>query len=208
MKTNYQLELDRIIEENRSHGKVPTLLLHSCCGPCSSYVVTYLNAYFQVIVLYYNPNIFPEEEYEHRLSEQARLLKELHVPLLTVPYDHQEFLSRVEGLEKEPEGGARCEVCFRLRLKKTYETARREGFEYYCTTLTVSPHKNAAVINRVGQQMTEEETGTVLWLPSDFKKRDGYKRSIELSRQYDLYRQEYCGCEFALDPAGKKADAD
>ena len=197
MNTNYQLMLDQIIEENRSHGKVPTLLLHSCCGPCSSYVVTYLKDYFSVTVLYYNPNIYPEEEYDHRLSEQARLLKELQVPLLAVPYNHQEFLDQVKGLEGEPEGGARCEVCFRLRLRKTYETALQEGYDYYCTTLTVSPHKNAAVINRVGQQMTEEGQRNVLWLPSDFKKRDGYKRSIELSRQYDLYRQDYCGCEFA-----------
>ena len=196
MNTNYQLELDQIIEENKTHGKVPTLLLHSCCGPCSSYVVTYLKEYFHVTVFYYNPNIYPAEEYDHRLAEQARLLKELDVPLLTVPYDHQEFLDQINGLEREPEGGARCEVCFRLRLKKTYEVATHEGYNYYCTTLTVSPHKNAAVINRVGQEPVESNE-TVLWLPSDFKKRDGYKKSIELSRQFNLYRQEFCGCEFA-----------
>ena len=196
MTVNYQLELDRIIEEQRSHGKVPTLLLHSCCGPCSSYVVTYLKTYFQITVFYYNPNIDPEEEYEHRLSEQERLLKELDVPILTVPYDHQEFLDQVQGLESEPEGGARCEVCFRLRLRKTYEEALKGGYDYYCTTLTVSPHKNAAVINRVGEE-TANVDRSVLWLPSDFKKREGYKRSIELSRKYDLYRQDYCGCEFA-----------
>ena len=197
MKVNYQLQLDSIIEENKSSDKVPTVLLHSCCGPCSSYVVTYLQEFFQVTVLYYNPNIFPEEEYEHRLSEQARLLQELHVPLLTVPYDHQEYLNQVIGLEAEPEGGARCEVCFRIRLEKTYEIALQKGFDYYCTTLTVSPHKNAAVINLVGQSVAEIGSEHVLWLPSDFKKREGYKRSVELSRQYNLYRQDYCGCEFA-----------
>ena len=183
-------------------GRVPSILLHSCCGPCSSYVVTYLQQWFAVTVLYYNPNIFPQEEYEHRLSEQARLLKELQVPLLTVPYDHQEFLDGVQGLEGEPEGGVRCEECFRLRLRKTRELALSGGFEYFATTLTVSPHKNAMVINRVGLELAAEldpENGRLLWLPSDFKKKDGYKKSILLSKQYDLYRQEYCGCEFAME---------
>jgi len=197
---NYQLELDRIIQKEQAKGRVPTLLLHSCCGPCSSYVVTYLQNYFKVTVLYYNPNIYPEEEYDHRLSEQARLLKALDVPLLTLPYDHGDYLSRVSGLESEPEGGRRCEECFLLRLEKTYELAVQGHFDYFCTTLTVSPHKNAFVINQVGmmiQKTEEEKDGAVMWLPSDFKKREGYKRSIELSKQFDLYRQTYCGCEFA-----------
>ncbi|MBQ9030481.1 MAG: epoxyqueuosine reductase QueH [Parasporobacterium sp.] len=223
MKQNYQQELDRIIEQNQLTGKVPSLLLHSCCGPCSSYVVTYLKGYFDVTVLYYNPNIYPEEEYDHRLAEQARLLRELGVPLLTVPYDHREFLEKVRGYEQEPEGGARCRLCFELRLKKTWEIAAAEGFDYYCTTLTVSPHKNAMVINEVGEILSfdQEVPGAALsgaalhseaaagtaescaagtgaaWLPSDFKKREGYKKSIELSKQYGLYRQVYCGCEFA-----------
>ena len=197
---NYQLELDRVIQKEQAKGRVPTLLLHSCCGPCSSYVVTYLQSYFKVTVLYYNPNIYPEEEYDHRLSEQARLLQALGVPLLTLPYDHGEYLSRVSGLEDEPEGGGRCEECFRLRLEKTYEMAVQGHFDYFCTTLTVSPHKNASVINRVGMMIQKTEEGkdaSVMWLPSDFKKREGYKRSIELSKQFDLYRQTYCGCEFA-----------
>ena len=198
---NYQLELDRIIKKEQTDGRIPTLLLHSCCGPCSSYVVTYLQSYFKVTVLYYNPNIYPEEEYAHRLSEQARLLKELDVPLLTLPYEHGEFLSRIKGLEEEPEGGRRCEECFRLRLEKTFELASEKGFDYFCTTLTVSPHKNASVINRVGMMIcrteAKENEVSIMWLPSDFKKREGYKRSIELSKKYDLYRQTYCGCEFA-----------
>ncbi|MBR3402480.1 MAG: epoxyqueuosine reductase QueH [Parasporobacterium sp.] len=198
---NYQLELDRIIQMEQAEGRTPTLLLHSCCGPCSSYVVTYLQSYFKVTVLYYNPNISPEEEYDHRLSEQARLLEALHVPLLTLPYEHGEFLTRVSGLEGEPEGGRRCEECFRLRLEKTFELAVQEHFDYFCTTLTVSPHKNASVINRVGMMIqkteAEEKDAAVMWLPSDFKKREGYKQSIELSKKFGLYRQTYCGCEFA-----------
>ena len=165
-------------------------------------------------VLYFNPNIYPEEEYAHRLSEQARLLEELGVPLICVPYDHQEFLDRVQGLESEPEGGRRCEKCFELRLEKTLELAKQGGFQYFATTLTVSPHKNAVVINRIGEALaaakemkknpasepenSPEDTFSAAWLPSDFKKRDGYKQSIELSRKYNLYRQDYCGCEFAM----------
>lgn len=231
-KINYQLELDHVIESLQAAGVRKSVLLHSCCGPCSSYVVTYLKEYFDVTVLYYNPNIYPEEEYMHRLSEQARLLKELNVPLIEVGYDHDEFLDYVRGYEAEPEGGARCKKCFELRLEKTYELAQKYGFDYICTTLTVSPHKNAMVINAVGQAIisahsynyieTESCTArpnemnpdtdmentceahsslshSIMWLPGDFKKREGYKKSIELSKQYDLYRQEYCGCEFALN---------
>ncbi len=243
-KINYQLELDKVISSLQSAGERKSVLLHSCCGPCSSYVVTYLKEYFDVTVLYYNPNIYPEEEYTHRLSEQARLLKELEVPLIEIGYDHHEFLDYVRGYEAEPEGGARCKSCFELRLNKTYELAREYNFDYICTTLTVSPHKNAMVINAVGQNIVSAymchktdtepgraefnnselnvldislpETGSrepgkeglnedqsryaahnIMWLPGDFKKREGYKKSIELSKQYDLYRQEYCGCEFA-----------
>ena len=190
---NYQLELDKITREIEKREESPSILLHSCCGPCSSYVVTYLMQWFDVTVLYYNPNIFPEEEYDHRLTEQARLLKELGVPLIDIPYDHQEFLDYVRGFEGEPEGGARCERCFELRLRKTLELARDGGFDYFATTLTVSPHKNAMVINRIGKELAGP-----LWLPSDFKKRDGYKQSIQLSEKYGLYRQNYCGCEFAI----------
>lgn len=189
--------LDNIIKQiqNDPDSKVPTLLLHSCCGPCSSYVVTYLKDYFNLTVFYYNPNIYPEEEYMHRLSEQKRLLGELGIPLIEPGYDHQEYIAFVQGLESEPEGGARCAKCFELRLLRTFALASEKGFDYFCTTLTVSPHKNAALINRIGQNISD---GKTLWLPGDFKKREGYKRSIELSRKYGLYRQDYCGCEFAL----------
>ena len=205
-KVNYQLELDNIIKNLEQENKVPTLLLHSCCGPCSSYVVTYLKNYFDLTVFFYNPNIFPREEYDHRLSEQTRLLKELNIPLLEIGYDHSEYLSYVKGLEEEPEGGARCSKCFELRLRKTYELAKERHFDYCCTTLTVSPHKNAMLINKIGQQLYEEFLPInninnfnimPLWLPSDFKKREGYKKSVELSKQYHLYRQDFCGCEFA-----------
>lgn len=194
-KINYQRLLDEITNKAESEGRVPTLLLHSCCGPCSSYVVTYLMQWFDITVLYYNPNIYPKEEYDHRLREQERLLKMLHIPLIADRYDHQEFLNSTEGLWNEPEGGGRCRKCFELRLTRTHQLAADGGFEYFATTLTVSPHKNAMVINRVGEQISE---GAVKWLPSDFKKRDGYKKSIELSKQYGLYRQDYCGCEFAM----------
>ena len=204
-KINFQRKLDQILDEIEQQGSRPSLLLHSCCGPCSSYVVTYLKAFFDLTVFYYNPNIYPEEEYQHRLSEQTRLLRELSVPLLHLPYDHKEFLQYTKGYEKEPEGGARCEKCFELRLQKTCECALKGGFDWFCTTLTVSPHKNAMVINRVGEEIASGKKGilraqkkTVLWLPSDFKKKEGYKKSIELSRQYGLYRQEYCGCEYAM----------
>ena len=195
---NYQTKLDAIISDLAARNLRPSLLLHSCCGPCSSYVVTYLKTWFDITVLYYNPNIYPEEEYAHRLAEQKRLLRELCIPILEVLYDHREFVNYVSGLEAEREGGARCERCFELRLRKTMELAREQGFAYFATTLTVSPHKNAMVINRIGQELEEElSTDTPLWLPSDFKKKDGYKKSIELTRKYDLYRQDYCGCEFA-----------
>jgi len=192
-KINYQKLLDEVIDRISVYDQKPSLLLHSCCGPCSSYVVTYLKEYFNVTVFFYNPNIYPEEEYLHRLSEQRRLLKELDVELIEKGYDHTEFLECAKGYESEPEGGARCERCFNLRLKKTHDLAVELGFEYFCTTLTVSPHKNAFIINEIGERLSEN----ILWLPSDFKKRDGYKRSIELSKQYNLYRQDYCGCEFA-----------
>ena len=194
---NYQKELDKITQMLQQQGVKPKLLLHSCCGPCSSYVVTYLLQWFDITVLYYNPNIYPEAEYDHRLAEQTRLLKELGVLLMQVPYDHQEFLDYVSGLEGELEGGARCAKCFELRLRKTRELAAEGDFDYFATTLTVSPHKNAVVINHIGELTAGHDRP--LWLLSDFKKRDGYKKSIELSKQYGLYRQDYCGCEFAMD---------
>ncbi|MBQ9814425.1 MAG: epoxyqueuosine reductase QueH [Lachnospiraceae bacterium] len=194
---NYQAELEKIIKENQNDCKVPTLLLHSCCGPCSSYVLTYLHEYFRITLLYYNPNIYPKEEFDHRLSEQKRLLGFFEdVSFMDSEYDHQDYLDYVKGLEGEPEGGARCRKCFELRLARTAQLAHDNGFDYFATTLTISPHKNALVINTVGKEQ-EGLTGSVIWLPGDFKKKDGYKKSIELSKKYDLYRQDYCGCEFA-----------
>lgn len=195
-KINYQIKLEEII--NGLSGK-PSLLLHSCCGPCSGYCLEYLKEYFNITVLFYNPNIFPEEEFDKRLSEQRRLIKD-HidgVKLIEPAYDHKEFTEYVKGLEKEKEGGARCEKCFELRLRKTAETANELGFDYFGTTLTVSPHKNAEVINRVGEQIKEEIQISPSWLYSDFKKKNGYKISIELSKKYELYRQDFCGCEYS-----------
>ena len=175
----------------------PSLLLHSCCAPCGSAVLERLCPHFDVTILYYNPNIQPEEEFQKRLFWQKKLLERsgLPVKLLETPYRGEDFQSAVAGLENEPEGGARCTACFTLRLEETARTAQKLGFEYFCTTLSVSPHKDAARINAIGAALGERYS--VRWLPSDFKKADGYARSIELSRELGLYRQNYCGCLFS-----------
>ncbi len=200
MKINYQLVCDEKIKELTENGKRPRLLLHSCCGPCSSYVLEYLSAFFEITVLFFNPNIYPQSEYEKRLSEQKKLIElmsfENPVSLLTVPYDYSEFLAFTHGFENEREGGARCTECFRLRLGRCAEIAKEQNFDVFATTLSVSPHKNAALLNSIGKELSEKYG--VTYLPSDFKKREGYKRSIELSKKYDIYRQEYCGCEFSF----------
>ena len=203
-KRNYQKELDHILEGVLCKDTKPSLLLHSCCGPCSSYCLSYLHQFFKITVFYFNPNIDPKEEYEHRLSVQKHLISRLNVDLSTQidlleeEYDHDAFLSVAKGLEEEPEGGKRCRECFYLRLNETHKKAMELGFDYYGTTLTVSPHKNAVLINEIGSQIEGiDDNKQVLWLPSDFKKKNGYQISIELSRKYDLYRQDYCGCEFA-----------
>ena len=191
---NYQNKMQEIIE---SLNFRPKLLLHSCCGPCSTTVLTLLVSHFDITVLYYNPNIEPKEEYYKRKEEQIRFIKEFnneHIKFMDCDYNNQDFRSRVVGLEQEREGGARCAVCFKLRLEKTAEIAKALDFDYFGTTLTVSPHKNSKVINKIGA-LLETEYG-VKYLYSDFKKKDGYKRSIELSKKYNLYRQDYCGCEF------------
>lgn len=197
MAENYQLKLDKEIESLQ--GERPELLLHSCCGPCSSYVLEYLSQYYQVTLLWYNPNIWPPEENDKRLYYQRKIIDSLglhdEVKIVLPEYDHDRYLQMVSGLESEPEGGERCTECFRLRLKEAAEAAKKLGIELYCTTLTVSPHKNAEKINTLGETIGAEYG--VRFLPSDFKKRNGYKRSIELSKEYDLYRQDYCGCEFA-----------
>ena len=209
MKTNYQLELDRILAELDARGERPRLLLHSCCGPCSSYVLECLAPHFQVTVLYYNPCIDPEEEYTLRKGVQLGLIGRMNehgadIEVLDAEYDHVSFLDAVRGHETDREGGARCAICFEQRLRRTAEAARDGGFDWFCTTLTVSPHKNAQVLNTIGRDLGLEYG--VPFLPSDFKKRDGYKRSIELSREYCLYRQNYCGCEFSSRP--ETADAE
>lgn len=194
MKINYQKELDLLISE-LDHK--PSLLLHSCCGPCSSYVLEYLSEYFDITVYYYNPGIYPEEEYFKRLDNQKALIDFTgYAELLDADYQHSEYLDAVKGYEDEPEGGGRCEICFRQRIFKTAEAAKSNGFEYFATTLTVSPHKNAELINKISKEA--EAFYGVKHLPSDFKKKEGYKRSVELSNKYGLYRQDYCGCEFSL----------
>ena len=196
-KINYQKELDRILEVRS--GELPSLLLHSCCAPCSSYVLEYLSEYFRITVFYYNPNIYPEEEYHHRVEEQIRLISEMPlahpVQFLEGHFDPQEYYDAVRGLEQIPEGGARCHACFRLRLEETARKAAEKRFDYFTTTLTISPLKDASVLNRIGRE-AGEKYGAV-WLPSDFKKKDGYRRSVSLSREYGLYRQDYCGCVFS-----------
>ena len=196
---NYQKELDRILAGLTESGRVPRLLLHSCCAPCSSYVMEYLSRYFEITVFYYNPNITEEAEYRRRAAEEARLIAQMPfshpVTFLEGPYEPKRFLEAVRGLEQIPEGGARCRECFRLRLAESAKAAVQEGCDYFTTTLTISPLKNAAVLNELGEAAAAEY-GTV-FLPSDFKKRNGYKRSIELSHEYDLYRQDYCGCVFS-----------
>ena len=195
---SYQKELDRILA-GIEDGCVPSLLLHSCCAPCSSYVLEYLSGYFRICVLYYNPNIYPEDEYFRRVKEQERLTREMNfrhpVSFLEGRFDSSEFYHAVRGLESIREGGERCHACFRLRLSEAAKTARDGNFDFFTTTLTISPLKNAAALNAIGEE-TAREYG-VRWLPSDFKKKNGYKRSIELSSQYGLYRQDYCGCVFS-----------
>ena len=193
MKKNYQLELDALL--SRLEGR-PRLLLHSCCGPCSSYVLEYLTRYFEVSLSYYNPNIQPREEYELRLENQLKVLERIPgVTLAPCGYDGGAYDEAVRGLENEPEGGARCTECFALRLDFAARAAKRLGCDYFATTLTVSPHKDAQRINAIGEALAGKYG--VKWLPADFKKRDGYKRSIELSREFGLYRQNYCGCLYS-----------
>lgn len=196
MKHNYQNETDAVIAS--LCGERKRLLLQCCCGPCSSYVLEYLNKYFDVTVLFYNPNIFPEEEYNKRLFWLLKVAEKYPetVTLSDCGYGRETFENIAKGLENEPEGGKRCTECFRLRLYETAKRAREGNFDYFCSTLSVSPHKDETRINEIGLEL-ENKFG-VKWLPSDFKKREGYKRSIELSKEYGLYRQDYCGCEFSL----------
>ena len=220
-KNNFQKQLDELLENLQ--GK-PRLLLHACCGPCSSYVLEYLSSRFEITVLFYNPNIYPAAEYERRLEELKRFYTKFvparNVCVIEEPYDPEEFYTAVGTREQpelatQPERGERCRRCYELRLRRTYEYAAAHGFDYFCTTLSISPFKDADMINEIGVKLVGEaalrqaqgpqdssavvepvET-TPRWLPSDFKKRNGFKRSLELSAEYDLYRQEYCGCIYS-----------
>ena len=198
-KVNYQKILDKEIEKITALGEVPTLLLHSCCAPCSSYVIEYLSKYFKITVFYYNPNISPESEYIYRAKEQKRLINSMEtkykVNFSEGEYNPKEFYDTCKGVENAPEGGERCFRCFDLRLRKTAQKAREGGYDYFTTTLTISPLKNAQVINSIGKDISN--VYGVKYLFSDFKKKEGYKRSIILSEEYNLYRQNYCGCIFS-----------
>ena len=204
-KINYQKEMEKILRMHTAEGRVPTLLLHSCCAPCSSYVLEYLRQYFDITVLYYNPNITEREEYEKRAAEQKRLIREMNeeadgdcknrILVEEGRYDPERFLAAAKGLELVPEGGERCFKCYEIRLREAARIAREQGFDYFTTTLTISPLKNADKLNEIGNRLAEEYG--VAFLPSDFKKKNGYKRSVELSEKYGLYRQDYCGCVFS-----------
>ena len=197
-RRNYQRELDRIIEKNGESR--PRVLLHVCCGPCSSSVLEYLTRYFELTLLWYNPNIYPEAEFELRFETLKKLIRDMglaeKLTLMALPHRSEEYYARVKGLEEEPEGGRRCTECFRLRLEETAKIAAAQGFDFFCTTLTLSRHKDAVRINALGEEIAQK-TGA-RWLPSDFKKRDGENRSIELCERYNVYRQLYCGCEYSL----------
>ena len=195
-KINYDLKFKETV--NGFNGEKKKLLLHSCCAPCSTAVLEKVTPYFDVTVFFFNPNITESEEYYLRLNEQKRFLKTAYgdsVELIEGRYFSKEFFYMVEGYEKEPEGGARCTLCFDNRLQETAKLAKQNGFDYFCSTLTVSPHKNADLINKIGEKFAKENG--VEWLYSDFKKEEGYKRSIEISKEYELYRQRYCGCLYS-----------
>ena len=198
-KINYHKELEKEIKKWSEQKICPTILLHCCCAPCSSYCLEFLNPYLKITAYYYNPNITDKSEYDKRVNELKRLIDEMPMEnkagFLEGTYDPEVFLERSKGLENEPERGKRCILCYELRLRKTAEEAKRLGYDYFTTTLTISPLKDAQVLNRLGIKLGEEYG--VKYLPSDFKKNDGYQRSIVLSREYNLYRQNYCGCEFS-----------
>ena len=229
---NYQKELDKIIEDiGAGNESAPTLFLHSCCAPCSSYVLEYLRQYFRITVFYYNPNISMEEEYRKRVSEQKRLIAVYNaeasgedapaqsdnmqagqtqngkrpgysIEVIEGDYEPESFYEIARGLEQCPEGGERCFACYELRLRETVEKAQAGGYDYFGTTLTISPLKNAKKLNEIGERLASEYG--VKWLVSDFKKKGGYQRSIELSREYDLYRQDYCGCIYSKEEREKQ----
>ncbi len=186
------------VSDAGSRPEKPRMLLHSCCGPCSTSVISTLREDYELTVFFYNPNIHPEEEYIRRRDEQLRFIREFDdsITFIEGEYDSEAFCAAASGLESEPEGGSRCRECFILRLKRAAHEAAAGHFDFFTTTLTVSPHKNAALINEIGESLAAE--GGVPWLHSDFKKKDGFLRSIRMSKEYGLYRQNYCGCIFSL----------
>ncbi len=202
-KENYNLYLNRLIEQTKSKNERKKLLLHVCCAPCSSYVLEYLSDYFDITVFFYNPNIDEESEYRHRADEEKRFIKEMNfknpVCYIEGEYNREDFYNLINGLENEKEGGARCVECFKLRLSESAKCAHKGGFDYFTTTLTISPLKNSTVLNELGKAIGEKYG--VPYLCSDFKKNNGYKRSVELSREHSLYRQNYCGCSFSKKQA-------
>lgn len=193
MKENYSNLCEDILNSIKVKKKI---LLHSCCAPCSSYVITYLTNYFDITILYYNPNIYPYEEYNKRKNEQIKLINEIKttnsIDIIDCDYDNELYNELVKGLEKEPERGNRCTICYQMRIEKTAKLAKEKNYDYFCTTLSVSPYKNVTLINKIGEEL--ERKYKIKWLYSDFKKKDGYKQSIELSKKHNLYRQNYCGC--------------
>ena len=198
-KINPTKFLENVIKEIEQTGIKKSLLLHSCCAPCSSYVLEYLSKFFDITVFYYNPNIYPEEEYYKRAEEQVKFTESFlgkDIKVITEEHRAKEFYDAVKGFENEPEGGARCRECFYLRLSETAKYAKNYKFDYFTTTLSISPHKNAEVLNEVGGEIADK-TG-IPYLFSDFKKKNGYLRSTEISKQYGIYRQDYCGCVFSM----------
>lgn len=199
IQRNYAKELDKLIETLRREGKRPALLLHACCAPCSSAVLERLTESFDVSVLFFNPNISPKEEFEKRETEMERLIREMPaakgVKMIRALYEPEVFYRAVQGMEEIPEGGERCFVCYRLRLEAAAQYARAHGFDYFTSTLSISPLKNAKKLNEIGEELADQYG--VAHLPSDFKKKEGYKRSIQLSKEYGLYRQDFCGCVFS-----------
>lgn len=199
MKENYQIKMEEIIK-SLPKDRIPKLLLHVCCAPCSSYVLELLSNYFEITLVYYNPNIYPKAEYDKRYAEIDKVLKRTNakypISILESEYECDKFYEISKGLEEEKEGGVRCHKCYYLRMEKTASLAKDLHFDYFTTTLSISPYKNAKVLNRIGEVL--EEKYHIKYLYADFKKKEGYKRSIELSKEYDLYRQEYCGCKYSM----------
>lgn len=207
-KVNYQRVLDGILLQISNKGVHPKLLLHACCAPCSSYVLEYLSKYFDITLYFFNPNIYPAEEYDFRAKELTELLEKMplrdKVSIVVGDYDSDAFYNAVKGNEEDLEGGARCKICYRQRLEASAEYAAKGGFDYFTTTLSISPYKNSIWLNEIGEELST--LYGVPYLTSDFKKKNGYKRSCELSAEYGLYRQNYCGCEFSKRQAEARGD--